>query len=540
VVTDLQQVCAEALASQPKKPRLGRVLRVADEQRDRGPQRDAEHERGVVRDAERVGLGAWTQHVDGGLAEAARPATQRGGAQHRDPSCSQRGEQHVRRRVLVVARLEPALPELTDLDVRQERAQPEVMIGVRMGEHDHVDPRAPARGELRAEHPAPDIDGRAHDAAAVDEHRAAIREIDEQRVALTYVKHRDPELARGRPSRAGHPLGGAEGKHGEGEHGSAAALPEPKREGADGKDGELGIGGRWERQLRAWGFSRGERDGAHEPQRAGDEPAEVPLDGREPPGRRVEQRGRQRHELGDRRREEIGRDAVDGQAPAEAEHEGRRRERRSRGGHDARVELALDRRGLGRRPTGDTEERARRQKRQGERPVRRGQRIDRGMNQEGEAEAPRRSRPSTERPREQRHREHRGGPPRGPTAPRKVGMEDGERQADAGGDGSHVGAADEPLHTPQQQPEQAHHGPDRNDEVPARDRQEVREAARLEGVTLGVLEVGLAEHQGPSERRRIRCDGRLDAAANVRPGMIDRAAWSRGTCLHRDVEDTPT
>jgi len=82
---------------------------------------------------------------------------------------------------------------------------------------------------------------------------------------------------------------------------------------------------------------------------------------------------------------------------------------------------------------------------------------------------------------------------------------------------------------------QGHHG---QDEVRTGHREQVREAALLEGDAIGLLEVGLPEHQRATERYRIGRERRLDPPANRGSYVVDRGMDALAWCDERGIDDT--
>lgn len=198
VVGDLEHLGAQAVAI-AEHERLGEHLRVAGEQHPTVGMVEPQHERGLVE----VGADtARTRRREDG--EDRRPhAEPVPGGERRDRHAAIAGH-----RVRLVGRGARALVERVRTDEQradgrapQHRGQAAGVVVVRMGEHDRVEPTHPPLVEV------PEHGTRV--GAAVDEEPgvgvgAARRDLDEHRVALADVEHRDGERAE---RRGGHERG---------------------------------------------------------------------------------------------------------------------------------------------------------------------------------------------------------------------------------------------------------------------------------------------------------------------------------------------
>ena len=220
----------------------------------------------------------------------------------------------------------------------EPRGQPAEVVRVRMGEDDHADGLAAACAELRREDARSDVDGAAHEAPAVDDHRLPVRQVDDGRVPLPDVEERHAEL----PVRdAGPPCPDLEQEQQRRRRPRRRPRANPKRERGERHDEDGELPGRG---LRHVGRERRHREAARdrpdENESARRDGRASPLGCRPPPERRVREAERERHGLPHGDREQVGEDTPDGHARREPRDDGHAgdgcRERRCRGPGDRR------------------------------------------------------------------------------------------------------------------------------------------------------------------------------------------------------------
>jgi hypothetical protein len=247
---NLEQVGLEASWVRLEEASFGLALGVTDQQRDALAEGEAEHDGRVVGAA--VGRDGRTrsQHRDLGLAVMTWRPAQLGRTTERHPTPCEPLEERAELPGAHLSAGEAALPQLSHLDLVERARQPEVVVRMRVRQHHHVDPRPSSRGELREEHSSADV-GPSDLSPAVDQQELPVGEIDEQCVALTNVKKRQPELARRRSAMPRDELGGHERARGD----DADAQPEPRirlqGERRQAEDDELRGGRRRQSERRA-------------------------------------------------------------------------------------------------------------------------------------------------------------------------------------------------------------------------------------------------------------------------------------------------
>ena len=195
VVTDLEHVRAERVAA---RARADRPPRRARRRRRRGPsaRRDRCGRRTSCRwrrdrPSDR-GHGASTSTRAPPIVRAPHSVAR---AQDRHAARAELGEQ---RGVLAACALELALagvPERAERDAVEPATQAAEVIGMRMREHRGANGASPSRAQHGREDALPDIDRAADEPAAVDDHRGAVGQIDDRRVALPDVEDRDAQDA---------------------------------------------------------------------------------------------------------------------------------------------------------------------------------------------------------------------------------------------------------------------------------------------------------------------------------------------------------
>jgi hypothetical protein len=254
----------------------------------------------------------------------------------------------------------------------------------------------------------------------------------------------------------------------------------------------------------------------------------------------VEERGRQRDELADRGREQVRRDAEEGDARPEDQQKGCCAERRGEGRAEGRPQRSCER--VRSRRDGlawHDEQRARREHRQREGGIGEDQRLGERVSPEREPEDPRRVRSTPGRPNEQREPQHRRGPNRGAARARELSVEPRCRHAEEGGHSADLDATREARDPDERGSHRSHERHDGEDEVRPRDREQVRQAALLEGEPIRLVEICFAEDQRSRHRGGVACERRFDPRAHRGPEVVDRRAHALASRHQRRVEDTP-
>ena len=130
-------------------------------------------------------------------------------------------------------------PDFARTEVLEHGPRATDVVGIAVREHEPVETPDSPRPERRRDHTRADIEAAAESAAAgIDQHRAAVRELDERGVALRHVDRGHPEDARRRAmpveiETAGHGYAGrASNREGGTPHPAARAIRvEPRHPG---------------------------------------------------------------------------------------------------------------------------------------------------------------------------------------------------------------------------------------------------------------------------------------------------------------------
>ena len=96
--------------------------------------------------------------------------------------------------IALVLRCRRGFPKFPDAEVPGDGRQPSQVVGVRVGEDQDVDPPDALGPNKRGHHSFADVEGAADEPPSVDEHFAAAREFDEERLSLPDVDHRYLEV----------------------------------------------------------------------------------------------------------------------------------------------------------------------------------------------------------------------------------------------------------------------------------------------------------------------------------------------------------
>jgi hypothetical protein len=143
--------------------------------------------------------------------------------------------------------------------------------------------------------------------------------------------------------------------------------------------------------------------------------------------------------------------------------------------------------------------------------------------------------PATERSRPQRARQHRRGPLGRSRSTGEISIDPGERDPQGRRQARHVEARGKRLDPSQERRESADCSRDDDDQVRARDGQEMRKTAGAKSSVIGLVEIRLTEHQSPCERRSLGGKCRFDARASARSQSVDDRAERRRSCDDDDM-----